>query len=337
MNWRGEVVHTFFRAWGKAGFPAPELFDRRYRAVIDTHRSRGPSIPAGVNVPPGPLDPNLVGSVYSFGAFVGEMSAHLLGLPSREIEGRLDWPGRFNLGVSLFDYLCDSRGMSELVASLPPFRRLAAGTGANSDSTRMPEEDGTVVFLVQLTTELLIELEREVSSADRLWATLASMLQAELEVSQDRAGSGTDLAHVEDALSRKAAEPFGVIAEWMALHQGAGTPSLARDTASALGRAIGRCYWLMDDAYDVWTDLAEGQWNLLLIRATAAEPRIDLRDPSPATAVQVEKILRRTRAIADESKMAIKELKLVLSSCSSASATRHEWLGSMAASLAQWV
>ena len=54
-----------------------------------------------------------------------------------------------------------------------------------------------------------------------------------------------------------------VMAEYTAAMKAA-TDYLTLTDAGAIGKAIGSCYWMIDDAKDVWIDLEAGHWNLFL-------------------------------------------------------------------------
>jgi hypothetical protein len=338
MNWRGEVRTAFFQAWKQAGLPPPEPFERAYAKVLASHVQQAPSSPGK---PDGdPLHQALVGDVYGFGAFIADLTGSLLDLPPHKADGASDWSGRFNLGVSLFDYLCDVADQADTIAALPPFNSLP---GRERRANLVPDRPaGPSLFLQELAVGVLGDLGKLIGSQverpkpDQLWQVLGKMLDAELSICNARLDGRMDPRQVEPLLRSKAVEPFRVMAEYTSLRGCSKAAPGSRHLAISLGRAIGRCYWFADDANDVWVDLRTGQWNLLLVRAVTIEPRIQLQVPSTVTVLQVEKALQAGAVLQREARRCARHLRRVVSHCPTAPSTQMHLLGLMAASLARW-
>ena len=77
----------------------------------------------------------MVDRVYGFGHVVGTALAGLLGVTGPPARAA-DWCARFNLGISLVDYVCDESDRLDVLASLEPFRSLTGGSGGQPVSIR---------------------------------------------------------------------------------------------------------------------------------------------------------------------------------------------------------
>lgn len=122
MDWHSRFKAEFFRQWRLANLPAPEPHENAYRASLRS--SVPPALGRRSKAPP--LDPALVTSVYGFGVFTGNLLGRLLGVGERPRKACADWCGRFNLGMSLFDYVCDEGPGAQRALSLPAFRPFVA-------------------------------------------------------------------------------------------------------------------------------------------------------------------------------------------------------------------
>jgi hypothetical protein len=266
-DWYGEFQAAFFDEWVKAGLPAPRS-PGPSPLVIDTSACLSESIRREVaGLEERALSPNVLGDVYSFGMLIGRSFAELFGINASVAKERADWCGRFNLGISLFDYVCDELAddPKASIAALPAF---APFTGVNAALEVSP---ANVVggFLDRLAGGLLDELTEKLGPPTRsrrrtgLWGALDRMFAAELTVATTAPALGADLATIRKLLRTKSSEPFRVMAEWVA--RGGARISVRR--AGGLGRALGDCFWLSDDGRDVWKDLDAGRWNLFLVAA----------------------------------------------------------------------
>jgi len=102
---------------------------------------------------------------------------------------------------------------------------------------------------------------------------MREMFEAEDFISTTKLSAHADLKKVNKALYLKSAGPFEAMAGYTASIKTADDSILIRN-ASAVGNAIGNCYWLIDDAKDVWDDLEAGQWNVWLQLAAEKDPLI---------------------------------------------------------------
>jgi hypothetical protein len=141
--------------------------------------------------------------------------ADLLSVDGHARQASLSWCGRFNLGISLIDWLCDEAAVPpSAIAGLPAFAPLTATRRRGP-----PPTHDAAVFLDALAHELLVELADEVGPPRRreprsaLWPTLRRMLRAELAL----AGPGYFGPQAPPAalalLRLKSVEPFRIMAE----------------------------------------------------------------------------------------------------------------------------
>ena len=320
-------------SFAAVGYPDLDEGHIRFGAEMARWRARAP-LAQDDSFPDGhPLHAPILQNVYAFGATLAQSAGLLCGLSPAVAEDRADWAGRFNVGISLFDYACDVEGGSRVLAQLDPFREL---TGA-----QLPAEfarDATLAYLQVLAAEVLIALHDDLSrfarnaDDDPLWVAIARMLRAELFLA-DRDLVRTDPAlRVERRLFLKAAEPFRVMVEWITLSSTLAMRRSARD----LGRAIGRCVWVVDDAHDVWLDLRARQSNLFILKALAGAPSIALDRPALA-AIQAQAVLGRDATVRRESRRAITRLVGAAERCGASEARRVEQIPVVAASLINWV
>src|SRR5688572_29570854 len=131
MQWYAHYKSYFFKMWAEVGLPGPEgyetIYTNRLQAIKYTQ-----NVHSLQQSKSDPLNPEILNSVYGFGVVVGEICGSLLGLSSEQMQDRLDWCGQFNLGISLFDYLCDEVGIDAAFATLPASFPLFAHVKANS-------------------------------------------------------------------------------------------------------------------------------------------------------------------------------------------------------------
>jgi hypothetical protein len=236
----------------------------------------------------GPLAAATVRDVYAFGVFFGHLVGRLFALPAAEIGWRAEWCGRFNLGISLFDYLSDEAGQDADLFLSPPFNRLLPRPPTPSTTAGPPCQ--AEQLLRQIATDVMAKLETEVGPLerrDRMWQTLVDMMRAETLMSQARLEANPDIAGLLEAAESKSAGPFLWMAEWMTLGR---TPA-SRENARDLGAAIGNCYWLVDDARDLWDDLDAGRWNFFLLAAAKVAPELFANRSDPTVEIRLSRIL----------------------------------------------
>ena len=287
MQWRSYFTAAFFSAWERHGLTVSPGYARRYEEFLDGIEVIGLPV-----IPPrdasGPLAAPTLHDVYRFGVFVGHATGRLLGLAPVEIDRRAGWCGRFNLGISLFDYLADEADQCGALASWPPFDQFVPG--ARPPTVDVWEPPSAVARLLsEVATGVLAEIEAEVgpSGEDELWLAMAEMMKAETLMSQQRTRANPDVATLLEASRTKSAGPFRSMAEWMSL----GAAREIRSQARELGVAIGDCYWLVDDARDLWDDMDAGRWNLFLLEAARREPELFAHGLDGLAEIRLSRIL----------------------------------------------
>ncbi|MFQ5633532.1 MAG: hypothetical protein ACE5I1_32600, partial [bacterium] len=251
------------------------------------------------------------------------------------------WCGRFNLGISLFDYICDESGRSSILPDLPAFEFLRKQPRNNN--TPISKNEYPIEWLLNnlaqtVLDELAVEIGTPVWTKKRngLWDALRSMFEAELMVTTSPDGTKENLQQIKRALCLKSAEPFRIMAEFVAL--GAtkkDRPSKLRK-ARAYGRALGRCYWLIDDAKDIWADFDKKQWNIFLVHVAEKEPDLFMRSRDAITDFHLAKTLMKLRLSKKESVYAIQRLIHSLDELTINSQIREKIEGYIAASLLRW-
>jgi hypothetical protein len=342
MDWRSHFTAAWFSAWQDAGLPGPAgyagLYDEFRRAVLlpDT---LAPSYHTS-----GPLAAATLRDVYTFGVFVGHVAGRLLALPPDEIEASAGWCGRFNLGISLFDYLIDEDGRGEDLARWPPFARLAVDPAAvlsASDSTESQPE--VVQVLHRIAADVMAQLEATVGpvdqepTSDEMWTAFQDMIRAELLMSKTRLAANPDFAGLLHAARAKSAAPFSCMAEWMWLSSRQGGVAALRMTARALGAAIGECFWLVDDARDLWTDLDAGRWNLFLLLAAQKERGLFASSTDPTAEFRLSGTVMAPGWARRIITPVISQVKEVIGSTPVAATDRDEVLGTLAVSIERWL
>jgi len=318
-DWRRSFRADFFNEWRAAGLPDPdEAGYERLRGAGDA-----PEVPPAVAS--GPLHPATIRSIYGFGHVVGTLCTDLLCVES---EASASWCGRFNLGISLVDWLCDEAAVSPgAIAALPAFASLTISNG------HVPSDHAAAVFLDGLAGELLTELARDVGPPrageprGALWPTLRRMLRAELTLAEPVRATTTDLT----ALRLKSVEPFRIMAERTV----ASAPERVL-VARRLGRAIGECVWLVDDADDLWRDLGARHANRFCAAAVAADPRVVASDDATLVDLAVVRVLRREQTAAWLSRRAVGRLAAALRQTPCEPGVQLRAAALIGAALARW-
>lgn len=339
MDWQSQFKAEFFRQWRLADLPAPEPHVDAYRAWLRS------SVPPrlGRRSTSGPLDAALLGTVYGFGTFIGDLAGHLLGVREPSRTRRADWCGRFNLGISLFDYVCDEAHGARRVLSLPAFRAFVARVPGLPAGLRADEGE-VERALDQVAAGVLRDLAAEIGPdpahgrSRGLWRAMHALFLAQMT---SLGAGGAAIAHAGDSMraSRaKSVEPFRVMSEWMVLGGRSDVHRQAR--ARTLGRAIGTVVWIVDDAKDVWRDLEAGRPNLFLTRAAAAEPALARQrvghERDGLFDSRLVQALERTRAAHVVCRRAIGRLRSALVDSRLSGPRRTLLLGRLGAALACW-
>lgn len=178
----------------------------------------------------------------------------------------------FNLGVSLFDRLCDGF----------PERADALWSAITPDSLAAPrllegamarEGDPAVAGLLPLVAALLdgvATLPAGRAGAERFLDLLVTMHAAE-RLSLAPRHAGRPSLSVLRALRRKSVLPSCALAHLALCAAPASDPGLLRNQALRAGTAL----WIVDDLVDLGEDLSAGSWSRLLwLLARRGEPLV---------------------------------------------------------------
>ena len=333
-DWRRSFRSALFGAWRVAGLPSPEAFERAYEELRD--EAGPPAVPR--EAARGPLDPVTIRSVHGFGHAIGTVCADLLGVDGPARQASVSWCGRFNLGISLIDWLCDEAAVPpSAIACLPAFTPLTA-----TRRREPPPTHDAAVFLDGLAHELLVELADEVGPPRRreprsaLWPTLRRMLRAELAL----AGPGFFGPEAPPAalalLRLKSVEPFRIMAERTVAGSGASPGDARVKAARRIGRAIGECVWLVDDADDLWRDLDAHHGNRFITAAVAADDRVVASDDTTLVDIAVVRVLRRERTAERLCSRAVNRLGAAVRTAPCEPRTQERAAGLVGAALARW-
>ncbi len=269
---------------------------------------------------------------------MGGVLADLLDVSGPQRDPSIDWCARFNLGISLIDWLCDEAGVpARDIAKLPSLAPLSRRRTAVR-----PRGDPVISFLDELAADLLQELVREAGPPRRgeprsaVWPSLRRLLRAELAAADP---DFFDPAHPRAALPvlrLKSVEPFRIMAE-RTVSRADEAPSASRvSDARQIGRAIGECIWLADDADDLWRDLDAGCGNLFVAEAAAADPMVVSADEKTIVDIAVVRVLRRERVAERLAARAVGRLARALSSAPCTERERDHAAGLVGAALARW-
>lgn len=332
MDWYSRFKADFFGYWSAAGLPAPRGYETLYlTALRRTSFTPPPAFPKAASKP---LDPALVNAVYGFGALFGRHCAVLIGASSTTVDERADWCGRFNLGISLLDYLCDQGDGSRGVATLPAFVALGKHGAPRRSAGLLTDGER---FLNELAGGLLSRVEDAIGPPESrgLWHSLRGMLDAELTVSNQTLAEMPSAAAATRVLRLKSREPFAVMAEWMTHTSCRGGPWHSSGSARMLGRALGACYWLFDDAKDLWLDFAAGRWNYFLVHAVEGNRLLATQPRDAIVDVALTRALDASRVAPRSAREAVRGVVRALSGMGGGRRTREEALGGVAVSLAR--
>ncbi|MEI9909641.1 MAG: hypothetical protein WDO71_08170 [Bacteroidota bacterium] len=282
------------------------------------------------------LHANQLRSVYGFGVLVGKVFSEMLGLTVAQTSNASDWCGRFNLGISLFDYTCDELEGISSVSSLEVFQPfIKAGYPGTRPLT--PAEE----LLSHLADSVLNDLKIAgvkkggYPKTGSLFKVMKQLFEAEDFVSKEGLSADTDLKKIRKALYLKSAEPFRVMAEYTVLMTDTHDPVLIKN-ARSIGKAIGYCYWLIDDAKDIWIDLEAGRWNLFLQLAAAEDPRIFAQHRDELIKSRLVSIWEQANHAQRISNQVVNRLFHAVNSMVLSEKVEQHTLGLVSASLWQW-
>lgn len=322
-SWHAQVRAALFAAWDDAGLPDPARGLGPYREAIAR-------APAPIDVPPdtqGPLNRHVVDRVHGFGVAIGRALADVLGLSGgASTDAAVAWCGRFNLAISLLDYVCDESGRVDALEGLEPFRTLSGGCAP--PLTTFTHEERVVS---ELAVTLLSELEAGLARPAEWRPLVRGLYAAEVITARESytAARGTD--EVRALLRTKSAGPFAL----MATRLSAGADDAARERAYAVGAAVGALFWLADDAADLWLDLSRGAWNTFLVDVAAHDPALLRAPASPFRDAAVVRVLGRHDVAARSAREARDALVEALAEVPAQSGQR-DGLAVVAAALSVW-
>jgi hypothetical protein len=327
LNWLSAFRAIYFAEWKRSGlpeYPASRIAGAAWPALacpllVDRLPSDGTGFARG-------LDPAIVDNVYGFGVHVGDAFGRLHGVPPRARRGRAEWCGQFNLGISLFDLVCDEGGASELAElhALPSMRLFTGAVAPSEPHSR------TLRLLDEVATSVLARLSADAGPPHPrrgLWRALFAMFKAQLERAAATTTRLGDADRLRGNLRLSAAEPFRMMSEWVAR----GADSDLRKAAH-LGRCVGDCYWLIDDARDVWSDLYARRWNLFLVEAKVADPSLRLNSPTPFVEARLTQLWHDRRVAERAARAAVGRLARSLHGY----ARTREPVAQLHASMMQW-
>lgn len=335
MNWSDHFHQVFFENWEKAGLPHHPDFLKEYVDIREHGEFNYEWIQNLQDISPG-INRTQLRSVYGFGVTIGKIFADMFGLNAEAAKRTTDWCGRFNLGISLFDYICDEMDGVSSTGSLEVFKPFL-NSGDSIDRSLTPAEK----LLTDLAGSVLNDLKLTVAKrknayeADKLFKAMKQMFEAENFISKEILSANVELKRIEKALYYKSAEPFRVMAAFTVLAAETKEETFIKN-AHAVGKALGYCYWLIDDAKDVWDDLKSGRWNLFLTMAVEEEPQFFSTNLAADTEGQLMEIWKRSDHAKKISGQIIKRLVNAVKGLDLSEETRHHSLGLVWASLWQW-
>ena len=331
LNWQEHFGNVFFDLWKKAGLPDPLEFaekyvELRFQAVFKHELIKETTEPNSV------LQKTTVNSIYGFGVLHGRMFAQLLGINELEIPDAIDWCGRFNLGISTFDYITD-----ETPDGIAKFTSFEVFQSLKSQESQLKQQlNPTEVFLMQLSQGVLKDIENMdlVNGTNHLMLSMKQLYNSQMFLSKASLKNMPDPDRIGKFLYLKSAEPFLVMAEYIANASHLGQEKI--EIAKSLGKAFGKLYWLIDDAIDVWIDLEANDWNLFLLMAFNQNPKLFTEQSNISIKKDLEKIWYEDSVAERLSNKMIEELKNTIKDLEASEEEITEQLGIMASVLWHW-
>lgn len=325
MDWHNHFQTVFFETWQKAGLPHHENYLSAYYTMLEQRDVKNKWIENSSGI-----DHSRLYDVCGFGVTVGKIFGEMFGLPVEQTEHTSNWCGRFNLGISLFDYISDEMNGVNSVTSLKVFQPFIKADDCDTRSLTASEE-----LVSNLAGSVLNDLKKFSSKKNTLFKAMKQMFEAEAFVSTTKLCANADLKKINKALYLKSAEPFRVMAEYTARMATAKDPLLIKK-ARSIGKALGYCYWLIDDAKDVWIDLEAKHWNLFLQIAAAEDPEIIAQQPDAKTKNHLVRIWEQSNHAQKISNQIIKRLVHSVDRMELSEKVEHHTLGIVSASLWHW-
>lgn len=325
MEWQSHFQTVFFETWQSAGLPHHDIFLSEYYTMLEQRDKKIEWIENSAGI-----DHNRLYDVYGFGVTVGKVFGEMFGLTAEETEQSSDWCGRFNLGISLFDYISDEQDRATGVTSLKIFQPFSSREHSDNRLLTPSEE-----LLSSLAETILSDVKKS-PCKDSLLKSMQQMFEAEDFISTTKLSANADLGKINNALYLKSAEPFRVMAEYTAAMKAA-TDALLLNRASAIGKAIGYCYWMIDDAKDVWIDLEGGHWNLFLHSAATEDTDIFVQHRTDTDTInRLLRIWGQSQHAQNISDQIVKKLMAAVEKVELPEKVKEHTLGIVSASLWQW-
>jgi hypothetical protein len=326
MSWEEHFEQEYFSSWHKEGLPDFHNYIDQYIELRE-HKNHGSEWIKEIHeILPGISGAQLY-SVYGFGIVTAHILCQLLNLEINKLKAPIDWCGRLNLGISLFDYICDvEKGHNRLV-NLSTFREFISHKNLKPAST-----DAELVLdkIARSVIDDVLRLETEDSGLLQL---LKNMFEAELLISSLHIQDPYNYKVIEDALFQKSAVPFRIMSEYLIITSGIqDNKALTR----RVGDVIGNFYWMIDDARDVWEDLESGHWNYIILNThrwvhASVTPSVD--DQLRHT---LSENWKEENVVASIINKTIQELKILLKDMDIIDLKKETALGILGASLWQW-
>ncbi len=335
MDWHKHFEKVFFESWQKAGLPHHQEYLNEYIEI----REHGDFKSDWIKDSPA-ISANIHGSqlhsVYGFGVCIGKIFAEMLNSSDNITENTADWCGRFNLGISLFDYICDETDNLNNVSSLKAFQ-LFMPTNEPISKVLSPAEE----ILSRIAGSVLDDLAKTVENkngsqeTDILFKVMKQMFEAQNFLSKQQLSAHTDLDKIKKAMYLKSAEPFRMMAEYTA-YMTDPNDALFLKNSRAIGKVIGYFYWIIDDAKDVWIDLEARQWNLFLYLAAKKDPLIFETNRNADVKSSLMGIWQEAKHAEKISNQIIERLLQATKELGLSKEVQKHTLGLVAASLWQW-
>lgn len=325
MEWHTHFGTVFFRTWRSAGLPDHEHFLSPYYLMLEERNKNIEWIDNSTGI-----DHSRLYDVYGFGVTVGKLFGAMFGLTAEQINHTSDWCGRFNLGISLFDYISDELDAVNSVSSLTVFQPFTKAENSVAYPSTSSEE-----LVSNLAASVLQDVANLSSSKSHLFKAMQEMFDAEYFISTTKLSANADLKKIYQALYLKSAGPFQAMADYTASIKTA-DDSILLHNARAVGNALGMCYWLIDDAKDVWDDLEAGQWNIFLQLAAEKDSLIFASQADSETITRLLHCWEQSQDAAKISDEIITLLTDAITKLELEEDVRNHTLGIIAASLWQW-
>lgn len=336
MDWQEHFGEVFFETWYKAGLPHHHDFTDEYIQARSGKGFRNNYVKKSNESSPA-LEDHLLRSIYGFGALHGKMFSEMFKLNEASTRDASDWCGRFNLGISLFDYLSDetSNGQKS-IATMHVFQPFLKTKVFENQRLTNTEE-----LLSNLAGRVLRDIEKldientKKKKSIQLFKLMKQLFDAQNFLSKELLSYPTDLVNIKKALYVKSAEPFRAMADYTTGLSKINDPSVI-ENAQSISKSIGHCYWLIDDAKDVWIDLKENQWNLFFVLAAEQNPKIFANKDNPSINNSLSKIWEKENHAEKTSLEAVNRLVKAIRRLDLPKNEQEHVLGLLCAALWYW-